>query len=461
MHQTFTPTQIAMDAILYWNQVALDAVAQDFTAPIGNQSAALPKPTPKPEQGGPTKTSRALAIVHLGMYDAYNGIANQYQPYLKNLPCPIAGASAEAAIAQAAFHTLSYLYPSQYKIFLQNYQDFFAVCLGDENSIVNGKFYGEQIAEAILKNRQDDNSTISQEYVQNPAPGKYRPDPLNPNTPALGSKWGQVRPFGLSQVSDFLASPPPTLDSAQYAIDYNDVKAKGAMANGTRTSEETAIGLFWAYDGAQKLGTPPRLYNQIVRAIAIQQHNSIGQNARLFALVNLGMADAGIQCWFSKYYYEVWRPVTGVRAADADWDISGKGDGNEGTEGDPFWLPYGAPKTNEPGSKNFTPNFPAYPSGHATFGATCLDIVRLFYNDDNIAFDFVSDELNGESVDVDGSVRTYHRRHFNRLSDAIVENARSRVYLGVHWQFDAEGGVESGKQIADYVFRHQLQTKSC
>jgi Vanadium chloroperoxidase N-terminal domain len=137
-----------MDAILYWNEVALDAVAQDFT----------PKTTPKPEQGGPTKTSRALAIVHLGMYDAYNGIANQYQPYLNNLPCPITGASAEAAIAQAAFQTLSQLYPSQYKIFLQKYQDFFAVNLGNEQAIFNGKTYGEQIATAILKNRQDDNS---------------------------------------------------------------------------------------------------------------------------------------------------------------------------------------------------------------------------------------------------------------------------------------------------------------
>lgn len=450
-----------MDAILYWNQVALDAVAQDFTAPPSNPAAYLVKPLVKPEQGGPTKTSRALAIVHLGMYDAYNGIANQYQPYLNNLPCPISGASAEAAIAQAAFHTLSHLYPSQYKIFLQKYQDFFAVYLGDDLAIVNGKNYGGQIATAILENRQDDNSTNNQDYVQNSAPGKYRPDPLSPNTPALGPTWGQVRPFGISQVSDFLAAPPPQLDSAQYAIDYNDVKAKGAMVNSSRTPEETAIGLFWAYDGVQKLGTPPRLYNQIVRVIASQKHNSIGQNARLFALINLGMADAGIQCWFSKYYYEIWRPVTGIRAADDDWNISGQGDGNEGTEGNPFWLPYGAPKTNEPGSNNFTPNFPAYPSGHATFGATCFDIVRLFYNDDDIAFNFVSDELNGESIDGDGSVRTYHQRHFNRLSAAIVENGRSRVYLGVHWQFDAEGGIDSGKKIAEYVFSHQLQIKHC
>ncbi|MBW4630882.1 MAG: vanadium-dependent haloperoxidase [Iphinoe sp. HA4291-MV1] len=205
------------------------------------------------------------------------------------------------------------------------------------------------------------------------------------------------------------------------------------------------------------MGTPPRLYNQIVQVIAKNKSNTLAQNARLFALVNMAMADAGIQCWNSKYFYSVWRPVLGIREADPGWGPTGQGDGNSETEVDPFWLPLGSPRTNQPGAKNFTPNFPAYPSGHATFGAASLDMVRLFYSTDDIAFDFTSDELNGKSVDVDGSIRTKYQRHFARLSDAIVENARSRVYLGVHWQFDADAGVESGKTIAEFIFNNTLR----
>ena len=292
-------------------------------------------------------------------------------------------------------------------------------------------------------------------YNASPEPGQHRPDPLNPNQGFLTPQWGQVQPFA---ITNFLASAPPAPTSSQYEQDFNDVKEKGSRTGGTRTSEETAIGLFWAYDGAQKLGVPPRLYNQIVRVIAIKKGNSLAQNVRLFALINLAMADAGIQCWHSKYHYNVWRPVVGVREADPGWGPTAKGDSNPATEGDPFWLPLGAPRTNPlPGTANFTPNFPAYPSGHATFGAACLETVSQFYGTDAIPFDFVSDELDGKNVDADGSVRTRHERQFNTVSDAIIENARSRVYLGVHWQFDADGGVESGKQIADMVFNQVLK----
>jgi hypothetical protein len=414
-----------MDSILFWNDVSLEAVARDFTG--------MP---PEREQDGPTRTSRALAIVHLAMYDAFNSIAKVFTPYLSSLPVPPASASQEAAIGEAAFVTLSNLYPNQFKHFLQAPQ-------------------GHLVAKAMLTERLDDGSVEDLPYSPSKEPGKHRPDPLNPAQGFLTPNWGQVKPFA---ITNFLAAEPPTLDSEQYAQDFNEVKAKGSLNGGTRTPEETAIGLFWAYDGAQKIGVPPRLYNQIVRVIAVQKGNTLEQNARLFALVNMAMADAGIQCWKSKYYYNVWRPVVGIREADPNWGPTGQGDGNPATEGDPFWLPLGAPRTNQPGAKNFTPNFPAYPSGHATFGAASLDLVRLFYGTDEIAFDFVSDELNGDSIDVDGSVRTKHQRPFASLSQAILENAKSRVYLGVHWQFDADAGVELGKKIAEFIFNNALRT---
>jgi PAP2 superfamily/Vanadium chloroperoxidase N-terminal domain len=431
-----------MDSILFWNEVSLEAVARDHTGTV-----------PKLEQGGPTRTSRALAIVHLAMYDAFNSIVGVFKPYLPNLPIPSTPVSDDAAIGEAAYVTLITLYPNQIKHFLEAHQAFFSGLLDTPDEIRNGRIQGRRVAQAMLLNRNDDGSALNLPYIPSDAPGMHRPDPLNSNQGFLTPNWGEVKPFA---IANFLADQPPALNSARYEKDFNDVKEKGILSGGTRTPEETAIGLFWAYDGAQQLGTPPRLYNQVVRVIAIQKNNTLAQNARLFALVNMAMADAGIQCWNSKYYYNVWRPVVGVREADPGWGPTGLGDGNPKTAGDPFWLPLGAPRTNQPGAKNFTPNFPAYPSGHATFGAASLDMVRLFYGTDHIAFDFVSDELNGESVDVDGSIRTAYQRHFERLSEAICENARSRVYLGVHWQFDADGGVESGKRIAEFIFNNVL-----
>lgn len=438
-----------MDAILYWNEVSLETVAADHTgSPVGGM--------PQSDQGGPTRTARALAIVHLAMYDAFNSITPTYAPYLSSLPVPAPGASVNAAVGEAAYVALSSLYPKQMSQFLAKRKDFEMGLTDSAQAIADGRVQGREVAEMLLALRASDGAAAAMSYSYSNAPGMHRPDPQSPGQQALTPQWGEVTPFGIPSAAGFVADPPPSLTTARYEIDFNDVKEKGALTGSTRTPEETTVGLFWAYDGAQKLGTPPRLYNQIVRVIAANQGNTLAQNARLFALVNLAMADAGIQCWYSKYVYNVWRPVVGVREADPGWGPTFAGDGNPETEGDPYWLPLGAPKTNEPGKKNFTPGFPAYPSGHATFGAASLDMVRLFYGTDEIAFKFVSDELNGKSVDVDGVVRTYHERCFERLSDAIDENGRSRVYLGVHWQFDAEAGIKSGKKIAEHIYSNYL-----
>jgi membrane-associated phospholipid phosphatase len=433
-----------MDAILYWNDVALEAVAIDHTG----------MPIPR-EQEGPGRTARALAIVHLAMHDAFNSIVGKFKPYLQNLPVPASQAAEEAAISEAAAITLAALYPSQRDRIWQASQEFLSQLSGTTPNIEAGIAQGRLVAAAILDNRNQDGSEKDKDlpYVPSQEPGKHRPDPQNPNQGFLNPNWGKVKTFA---INNFLASPPPESNTPKYTQDFDDVKQKGIITGGTRTPEETAIGLYWAYDGAQKLGTPPRLYNQIVRVIAEKQNNSLADNARLFALINMAMADAGIQCWLSKYHYNLWRPVLGVREGSPTLGPTGKGDNNQDTKADPFWLPLGAPRTNQPGEKNFTPGFPAYPSGHATFGAACLDMIRLFYNNDYIPFDFVSEELDGKSVDVNGSIRTKHNRHFDKLSDAIIENGRSRVYLGVHWQFDADGGIESGKQIAEYIFHNFL-----
>jgi hypothetical protein len=179
--------------------------------------------------------------------------------------------------------------------------------------------------------------------------------------------------------------------------------------------------------------------------------SSVVEFARLLALVNVALADAGIACWESKYYYQFWRPIAGIRESDWGTGPTGAGDGNLLTLGDPNFTPLGAPASNLRGP-NFTPPFPSYPSGHATFGGALFQILRYVYGTDRIAFTFVSDEFNGMTRDNHGNVRPRMARSFSSLSQAEDENGQSRIYLGIHWAFDKTAGIAQGRRVADYVF---------
>jgi hypothetical protein len=167
--------------------------------------------------------------------------------------------------------------------------------------------------------------------------------------------------------------------------------------------------------------------------------------------VNTALADAGIAIWESKFFYDFWRPVTGIREADAGTGPSGAGDGNPDTLGDPNFMPLGAPGSNLNGP-NFTPPFPSYPSGHGGFGGALFQMLRRFYGTDRIAFTFVSDEFNGKTRDNNGNLRPLRPRSFSRLSQAEEENGQSRIYLGIHWAFDKTEALTQGERIADYVY---------
>ena len=218
-----------------------------------------------------------------------------------------------------------------------------------------------------------------------------------------------------------------------------------------RTPDQTHAGIFWAYDGTPSLCAPPRLYNQIIVHIADQMGTGPVELARLLALANVAMADAGMAIWESKYYYDIWRPIAGIRESDPGTGPTGAGDGNPATVGDPTWTPLGAPASNLTGP-NFTPPFPAYPSGHAGFGAALFQTLRRFYGTDRIGFTFISDEFNGITKDNTGNVRPLLPRSFRTLSQAEEENGQSRIYLGIHWSFDKTEGIAQGRQVANHVF---------
>jgi hypothetical protein len=244
------------------------------------------------------------------------------------------------------------------------------------------------------------------------------------------------------------------MNSEAYAIAYDEAQRLGGDGITTpteRTAEQTEIGIYWAYDGTPSLCAPPRLYNQIAVLIATQMGSSETKLARLLALVNVAMADAGIAIWESKYFYDFWRPVTGIRESDVGTGPTGLGDGNDDTVGDPAYSPLGAPASNLTGP-NFTPPFPAYPSGHAGFGGALFQTLRRFYGTDNIGFTFVSDELNGVTPGNDGVPRPLSPRTFSSFSQAEEENGQSRIYLGIHWSFDKTEGIAQGRKVADFVF---------
>jgi hypothetical protein len=315
--------------------------------------------------------------------------------------------------------------------------------------------------------------------------GGHDVDPFNPDQKFYGVNWGRV-PTLLPGLSIAALGPgdPPLERDRDYMRDFEEVRALGAFRPQGPTAEQVKVGLFWAYDGARQTGTPPRLYNQILVQIAKSDGFSAPEMARLLALCNMAMADAGIVCWEAKYRYQVWRPVIGIP--------------NALYRPDRDWRPFGSPRTNPAqfalgrdahrltalsmlggGERNwfgepakdvlpynracFTPNFPSYPSGHATFGSACFNMLkrvraereRTRQDPGRIdgAGPFISDELNGLAIDNFRNVpRPYLPLTYTRIERMIEDNNKSRVHLGVHWNFDCEFGSRSGARVADAIY---------
>jgi PAP2 superfamily len=431
--------------VRYWNQIAINASGLDHTPVADGEQRVFG------EQLGPCRASRAMAIVHIAIFDAVNAIAGGYHSYT-NIAAAPAGASMNAAIAQAAHDTLAALFPSQAASFDARLAADLSL-IPDGRPKADGIDLGRRAANAIRTIRVNDGSGIAEphvgvDYLFTNTPGEWRQDPISQSTLALGAFWGSVRPFVMRSGNQFRVPAPPALSSFEFADAFREVKrlgGDGVVTPTQRTEDQTQAAIYWAYDGTPSLCAPPRLYNQITVQIADQMGANTVEFARLLALVNVAMADAGIAIWESKYHYKCCRPVTGIREA--------AGDDNPATVPDRTWTPLGAPASNLNGP-NFTPPFPAYPSGHAGFGGALFETLRNFYGTDQIAFTFVSDEFNGVTRDNKGNLRPLLPRSFSTLSQAEEENGQSRIYLGIHWAFDKTEGIALGRRVADWVFQN-------
>jgi len=407
-------------------------------------------------QLGPCRASRAMGIVHIGMFEAFNQI---HPTTLSYLGLGSASGSAAAAIAQAMFDTLINLFPS-HQPRLQILLNDLLNQIPNSSAKTNGIAIGHTAAAAIILLRQSDGSAhpepiIGVDYFPSDAPGEWRSDPITGNLVALGAKWPLVTPFVINTADQFRSVPPPALGSVEYAMAFDEVKSIGGNGTTTptvRSAYQTETGIFWAYDGTPSLCAPPRLYNQICTLILLSAGVPTADFIRIITKINVGMADAGIAAWDSKYFYKFWRPVSAIREADVGTGPSGLGDGNAATVGDVNFVPLGAPASNVPVGVNFTPPFPGGSvSGHATFGGCIFQLLRNYLGTDNVPFTFVSDELNGITVDNAGNPRPYEPRTYQKLSEAEEENGQSRIYLGIHFNPDKVLGIKMGRDVADYV----------
>ncbi|MBL8835968.1 MAG: phosphatase PAP2 family protein [Alphaproteobacteria bacterium] len=496
------------DAILQWNAIALDLVRRDYTfsddAGRDESDADPPRTALLPEQPGSPRSARALAMVHLAMYDAWRA----YEPPLGHAyldtPPPPARSSPAAAVAGAAATVLRALYrhSSRHLDIQATHWQLILIAGGEAPAAVAAGFdFGARIGEAMVSARAGDLASAADVVAMRPTgPGTHRPDPFAPEQGLHGEKWGRVPPFGFDDLAPLAARFIPPLDAPgigafltrpEWPGELEEARRFGG-AVGTpgllRTPEQATIGIFWAYDGARNIGTAPRLYNQCLRSVSIASALTTAQNAVLFAAANMAMADAAIATWAEKFRFHVARPAIAVREA-----VPGFGPGNgcaprtfapgelplpipadepaeiaawlatqplrpttvgAGYSGDPEWKPLGAPQTNARCVFHRTPNSPSYPSAHAAFGAACFGVAYEFLRSvgpggadpDHLTFDFVSDEFDGRAIDPDGSVRVRHCRQLT-LAQAIHENALSRIYLGLHWRMDAVEGVRLGCDV--------------
>ena len=412
------------DAVVIWNENA----ARSATAACLHVS------------GNGLAESRMYAMVHAAIHDAVNAIDRRSRPYAFDASVNPA-ASVDAAVAAAARDVLVSVLttlpesPECRASGIAQTEASYAAALAavpDGAAKLDGIAVGRAAAATIIALRSSDGSDqplADPAYPQGTQPGEWR---FTPGFPfAFLPRWGEVTPFVLHHSSQFRPPPPYQLRSAPYAADYDEVKRLGGDGINTpsaRTPDQTEIGLFW-------LESSPLSWNRLARAVALERGLDVWENARLFALLNLAMADGYIASWDAKYHYNFWRPVTAIQLGDSD--------GNPRTDGDPAWTPL-----------ELTYPIPDHPSGHAVQGGVGAEILKLVLGTDDVAFTACSTSLPAGSNCADpGAIF----RAYTSFSQAADENAASRIYVGIHFGQAVDDGVKQGRKIAAYAVHRLLK----
>lgn len=383
------------DAVIDWNTTAWEAA-----------TAA----------GGPPIQTRINTITHLAIHDALNSIKLRYEPYAGTHPAA-RGASPDAAIATAAYMTLSITVSSQAAALETTYDTYLAglTCpAAFPGCVSDGIAVGAAAAEAILALRANDGAATPHAPYSAPLlPGAYQPTAPNFAAPQFGN-WGRVKPFALNRVSQFAAGPSPLMNlrSGTYRRDYQEVMAVGSAAvRGAPEnvdSYESRAARYWAGGGANA--------NAIAQRVVAGRGLDRWQHARLFALMNMAQADASFGLFYGKYQYTFWRPITAIHAS-----------------GNTQWMSY-----------LVSPPYPDYASGLSGLTASAMEVMRRLLGTDALPYTYTAAGI---------------ERHFDTLSQAENEAAMSRVYAGIHFRTACTDGLKQGTKVGNYVVRHYLRPR--
>jgi hypothetical protein len=400
-------TAAAQNAVTDWNNIAITTAlaASQVTAPGSN---------------APGGSIIYLTYVHLAIYDAVNAIDHRFESYGPDIPAA-AGASKEAATIEAAYRMLLYLFPDQTATLTTQYNAALAV-IANGTPKTNGIQVGQAAATSIIALRTGDGRGASVPYTwpSVPTPGVWIPTPPAFTAPAM--PWvSKMVPFTMSNPSQFRPEPPPALTSTEWADDYNQVKALGAINSIVRTPEQTEIGLFWTdHTGRQ--------YSRAFRALVVARGLDITDSAHLLAVLYTAGADALIGCWDAKFHYSFWRPVTAIRNGDID--------GNPDTVPDPLWTPLGT-----------TPSHPEYPSAHGCVTGSIATALKKFFGSPHVTLVITSPITN-----------TTHT--FTSTNDLEREVEDARIYAGIHYHHSVVQGVVLGKKVSDQLSGNFFQPLS-
>lgn len=395
------------DVVLQWNRVLMETIL----TPGQHPATIMPV--------------RSYAIMHAAMFDAVNSIDGSYTAYLTDVPGS-QNASIEAAAAQAAHDILSTLYPTRVAVF--NAELASSLQGIEEYRAQQGIRVGQIVAERMLAIRANDGWNVTPPtYTLPTTAGNWQPTPPA-NTAATFTHYPAVVPFAITSAMQFAPNPPPAMSSAQYAADLNEVKEIGSLNSATRTADQTLVARLWA-----NVNTPTNflfVWNNVARTVSLAQQISTVEKARLFALTNIALHDALQTTFASKFQHGLWRPVTAIRRADED--------GNAATLPDPAWS-----------SLISAPPYPSYAGNMSAIGTSQATILALFFGRDDIRFDHT---WTGPG----GATRSY--AGFGAMAD---EQARARVYGGIHFTFDNVAGQSVGTNVANYVFSKLMRPRQC
>ncbi|WP_197452398.1 phosphatase PAP2 family protein [Rosistilla carotiformis] len=400
-----------------WNATALNVVREWTTTSDDPYEGRI-------VTSEPPRVARNLAMIQTAMFDAIAAIEGGYETYLPIASALAAGASAEAAAIEAAYTVSTALYPDADSMAIWNAaRNESLSMIADGPDKTAGLVFGESVGLQMLALRDDDGSLATRAYTHGDAPGDWQrtfPGYLPPLLP----QWIDVEPFVVDDVATFRPAEPPALASDIYATSVDEVMRLGGVDSVDRTADQTEIAIFWA-DGGGTF-TPPGHWNQIASDVLVGQQQPLLETARTLSLLNLAMADAGIAAWDTKYHYDLWRPIDAIQRADED--------GNAATVQDAAWRPLLT-----------SPPFPTYTSGHSTFSGAA-DAVLTSLLGENVRFTSQTDAFAspGQRPLVPNLIVT---RTFDSFTEAAEEAGLSRIYGGIHFDFDNTAGLDTGRAI--------------